>query len=185
MIYRILGILILLALVLVVFLESKNAKAYQAKENMYGKLRSIALSTTAQKLELSLPGDKIIVYGVLMDWGMKDGIASTIAYQTGDASMYLSSGGGVIGGKYHEKVNAAARHFVAIAQQFISRSMRTNYQPLPQADDVYFYLLTNHGIYMGQESMKNFENNSSQWLPLFEAGNEVISELRKVTPSQK
>jgi len=46
---------------------------------------------------------------------------------------------------------------------------------------VKFYLLTNNGVYVGQEQMKNFENNSSTWSKLFEEGNIVLTELRKTS----
>jgi len=52
---------------------------------------------------------------------------------------------------------------------------------LQSTDEVKFYLLTNKGIFAGQEQMKKFENNSSTWLKLFEEGNNVLTELRKTS----
>ncbi|HPH46286.1 MAG TPA: hypothetical protein PKU83_04715 [Chryseolinea sp.] len=49
---------------------------------------------------------------------------------------------------------------------------------LPDNNAVKFYLLTNQSIYVGTETMDNFENNSSTWLKLFEEGNNVLTELQ-------
>src|SRR5688500_6800465 len=72
------------------------------QENPYEGLRNMALGTTQKDLQLSLADGKTVVYAVVMDWNMGEGVATTVAYQTGDASMYLSSGGGIIGGGQHE-----------------------------------------------------------------------------------
>lgn len=156
-------------------------KVHQTKENAFEGLRNMAFSATPEQLGLSLPTDKTIVYGIIMDWEMSGATASTVAYQTGDASLYLSSGSGVIGGGQHKNVNSAAKQFVNLAQTFLVKASKTKTKSLPLKDEVKFYFLTNEGIYVGKELMKNFENNSSSWLKLFEEGNIVLAELRKTS----
>lgn len=153
-------------------------------ENAFDGLRNMAFSATPEQLELSLPTHNTIVYGVIMDWEMGEGIATTVSYQTGDASLYLSSGGGVIGGGQHENVNNAAKQLVSLAQTFLDKATKTETTPLPTTNQVKFYLLTNNGIYVGQDVMSNFENNSSEWLKLFEEGNKVLTELRMTTENK-
>jgi len=161
--------------------ETTKAKVHQTKENAFEGLRNMAFTATPEQLELSLPTETTVVYGVIMDWEMGGATASTVAYQTGDASLYLSSGGGVIGGGQHQNVNSAAKQFVSLAQTFLDKTNKTETTPLPSTDEVKFYLLTNKGIFAGREQMKNFENNSSTWLKLFEEGNNVLTELRKTS----
>ena len=141
----------------------------------------MAFTATPEQLGLSLPSDKTIVYGVVMDWEMGGAVATTISYQTGDASLYLSSGGGVIGGGQHQNVSSAAKQFVNLAQTYLDKAVKTEVTDLPSTDEVKFYLLTNKEIFVGQEQMNNFENNSSKWLQLFEDGNKVFTELRLTT----
>lgn len=95
--------------------------------------------------------------------------------------MYLSSGGGVIGGSGHENVKQAAAAFIKKAEQYLSKAVKTDDTPLPSKDGVKFYFLTNKGKFVGQEEVKNFDNNSSQWLDLFEEGNKLITEIRIVS----
>lgn len=163
--------------------DTTSPKVYHTKTNTFNDLRGMAFSMTPEQLQLSLPEDKTLVYGVIMDWGIDTAIATIVSYQTGDASMYLSSGGGVIGGGQHQNVNIAAKRFVALAQTYLGKATKTESNSLPQQDEVKFYLLTNKGTLAGQEIMRNFENNKSNWLPLFEEGNKVLSELR--TTSEK
>jgi hypothetical protein len=156
-------------------------KTIQTKTNTFEGLRNVALNVTPEQLGLKLLVDKTVVFGVLMDWEMEGTIVTTVSYQTGDASMYLSSGGGVIGGGTHKNVNRAAKTFVNTAQPFLDKAVKTETTKVPEKDFVYFYLLTNKGIFKGQDEMKNFENNTSKWKSLFEAGNQVITELRLTT----
>jgi hypothetical protein len=158
-----------------------ETKVTQTKENAFEGLRNMAFKVTPEQLGLSLQTDKRIVYGIIMDWEMEGATASTVAYQTGDASLYLSSGGGVIGGGQHQNVNIVAKKFVALAQTFIENATKTETITLPQKDEVKFYFLTNKGIYTSNENIHNFETNSSSWLKLFEEGNIVITEIRNTS----
>lgn len=158
-------------------------KVRQTKENAYEELRNIAFTVTPEQLGLLFPADKTIVYGIVMDWEMGGATATTVAYQTGDASLYLSSGGGVIGGGQYQNVNNASKQFISLAQTFLDKVVKVDKTSLPTTNEIKFYFLTNNGVYVGKEQIKNFENNSSLWLKLFEEGNNILSELRKISDS--
>jgi hypothetical protein len=160
----------------------RNDVANQNKDdNPYSGLRNMALGMTADQLQLTIPASQTQVYGVVMDWDVGSGIATLSSYATGDASMYLSSGGGMIGGGQHEKVSTAAKAFVDKAQTYLAKASKTDATPLPDKDCVRFYFLTNKGRFSAQEQLQKFDNNSSSaWLPLFEKGNQVIAALREL-----
>jgi hypothetical protein len=124
-----------------------STKGYHTTENTFEGLRKMAFNVTPDQLGLALRSNQITVYGVIMDWGMEGATATTVAYQTGDASLYLSSGGGVIGGGQHDNVKKAARQLVGLAQDYLSKAKKTDTTPLPDKDKVIFYLLTNEGVY--------------------------------------
>jgi hypothetical protein len=153
-------------------------KTQQDDKNVFSGLRNMAFSMNPENLHLILPSDQRIVYGVVMDWNIEGSTATTVSYQTGDASLYLSTGGGVLGGGEHEKVKTAAKEFVAVAQTYMDKVNPADSTPVASKDKVKFYLLTNKGVYAGEEELRNFESNSSVWQSLFEAGNKVIGELR-------
>ncbi|MCO4291868.1 hypothetical protein NF867_03220 [Solitalea sp. MAHUQ-68] len=161
--------------------DTSRLKAYHTKENTFEDLRNLAFTATPEKLGISLPNYKTIVFGVIMDWEMDGATVTTVSYQTGDASLYMSTGGAIIGGGQYQNVSNAAKEFVLKAQSFLEKTTQTTSTPTPPKNLVKFYLLTNKGIFVGQEEMKNFENNSSIWLTLFEQANNVITELRLTT----
>jgi hypothetical protein len=155
-----------------------------AQENAYEGLRSLALNMSADTLGITLPSDKIVVYGVVMDWNMGKAIATLTAFQTGDASLYLSSGGGILGGGPRPSVNSVARQLVAAASEYIDKARKTETTPLPGSNEIRFYLLTNKGTYEVREEMKNFENKTSPWLGLFNEANNVLTALRLTMKQQ-
>jgi hypothetical protein len=161
--------------------DSGTLKVHHTETNTFNDLREMAFRVTPEQLQLSLPVQNTHVYGIIMDWGIDSATATIISYQTGDASMYLSSGGGVIGGGQHQNVNNAAKQFVNLAQTFLNKATKANANTLPKQDEVNFYMLTNKGTFYGGDVMKNFENNTSTWLPLFEEANRVITELQLTT----
>jgi hypothetical protein len=148
-------------------------------ENVYNGLREMALNISPGELQLTMPDNQIKVYGILLDWHLGDGIATVICFLTGDASMYLSSGGGIIGAGKHEKVSRETKKLVENAQKYLDKAKKTDSTPLPDRNRVNFYFLTNKGKYFAAENILNFENRSSAWLPLFEEFNSVITGLRE------
>lgn len=158
-----------------------TVKVHTLPDNRFMDLRNMALDVTPEQLQLSLPADQTKVFGVVMDWDLGDGTMTLITYQTGDASMYLSSGGGVIGGGQHENVNKASKEFVSMAQNYLDKSSKADTTTLPDKDCFKFYFLTNKGKFVAQESIDNVENKTSKWLNLFENANNVITELRLTT----
>jgi hypothetical protein len=116
-----------------------------------------------------------------MDWNIGNVVATIAAYQTGDASMYLSSGAAVVGGGQHENVRQAVSPYILMGQDFLDKSLKTDKTPIPDTGCVRFYFLTNKGIFSAQEQMENIENSSSIWLPLFDEANKVLTEIRLTT----
>ena len=148
------------------------------KDNPYEGLRRMALNISPAQLQLTLPNDRKIVYGVVMDWNMNRGMATLTAFTTGDASLYFSSGGGMLGAGHSESVTTAAKSFISQAQNYLNNTNQTETTPLPNKNCVTFYFLTNKGKFSIQEQFENFENRTSNLMTLFEEGNKVISELR-------
>lgn len=162
--------------------DTVKTQTHTTELNKFQDLRSMALSITAEQLGIILPLDKTVVYGVVMDWEIGDGIVTLVSYKTGDASLYLSSGGGIIGGGQYANVNAAARQYVEKAQSFLVNADKTTTTTnLPAKNELHFYLLTNKGVFLGKEEISNIENNSSQWIDLFTEANIVITELRNIS----
>ena len=80
---------------------------------------------------------------VLMDWNVGGSVATLVAFDDGTVSLYLSSGGGIIGAGAHANVARAAAPFREQAQAILSKLSRATTFPLPAGNNnVVFYVVT-------------------------------------------
>ena len=85
-------------------------------KDAYLGLRNSALGITREKAGLPATFAQTEPWGVIMDWVGSNATATVVAFSNGHASIYLSTGGGFIGGgesKSHESVRNAAKKMVA------------------------------------------------------------------------
>jgi hypothetical protein len=160
--------------------KRKGDRTHAQSNDSYNALRTVSLGVTAAHLKLSIPASETIVYGVVMDWHMGDLFMTLAAYLTGAANMYLSTGENIKGGGNNPHIGEVAAQFVAHAQHYKGRAIAVPSADLPPRESVRFHLLTNHGILSAQEQMIHFEDGTSPWLPLFEMGSVVITEMRNL-----
>lgn len=116
---------------------SGSARAKKADPAVYSQMRRAAL----EKHFPNMPRET--VHLVLMDWHVDKGTVTVMAAADGSASLYLSSGGGFIGGgqKFPE-IREAALHAVAVAGTLRHHFDPTDSTPLPSLGDVTFYVTT-------------------------------------------
>lgn len=158
--------------------QPNSVREHQLEQNPFEGLRNQAFSVTKEQLELT---DDNKFFGLIMDWELGDATMTLITFRTGDASMYLSSGGGVIGGGQHENVRTAVANYLNSAERFLNTAEPVEHSNLPTANSVNFYFLTTDGRSLTTENMANFENESSKVYELFNEANNVITELRLTT----
>ncbi len=142
---------LLFAIFLAVTVVSVGAHAVTEAEQTYKGLRELALKISPEDFGLKRDGDGITAYGVLMEFTLPKATVTLTSYSSGDASLYFSTGGGILGGIGHETVRNAARQFVSSAQTFLSKMKEVASFPLPPTGMTHFYVLTNHGLYGSPE----------------------------------
>ncbi|MBC7555262.1 MAG: hypothetical protein H7257_14930 [Taibaiella sp.] len=149
-----------------------------AKEYPYEALRTMALSVVPGAILANVPEGELFVYSVLMDWHMGDDLITLVAQITGEANLYVKSGGGIIGAGKHVRVSEAAQAFVRLSADFLQFAFPATATALPDKNNLRFFLLTNKGKYVINEEMKNIEAKTSNIFPLFERASNVIAEMR-------
>ncbi|MEM9650333.1 MAG: hypothetical protein AAF969_17800, partial [Bacteroidota bacterium] len=159
--------------------KNKEAKTDQLQQNPYYDLRNMAFQATPEQLGIEPKPNS--VYGIIMDWDLGNGIMTLISYQTGDASMYLSTGGGVIGGGQHESVISVVKTYLELGNSLLMSANHVEHSKLPESNTVNFYFLTEGGKLLRTENMVNFENGSSELYGLFNEANNVITQLRMIS----
>jgi hypothetical protein len=178
-------VIILLLLLIVVVgasLIRRRAAAIRAADVMQ-QLRIQALQATPQDLGLTISENE--PFTLVMDIGYPQAIASVVAASTGDASIYFSSGGGVIGGVQHESVRAAAIVLLQEAAKHLEQFVRTSEYPYPSVGQVRFYIATPKGVCFAEVGEQELQEGKSSLSSLYIAGQNVITELRLMTEQQQ
>jgi hypothetical protein len=150
-------------------------------------LRNRALTVTAAELGLE-PDPETPIYGVIMETGYPQAVATLVCLRDGTVSLYLSTGGGVIGSGEHESVRAASFEMLSItnryAQAFISACTAVSTFALPGTGDVVFYLLANGAVHQAKCREKALAAQSDPFSALFNNCHAVLSEVRKIEESR-
>lgn len=155
-------------------------------KDVYQGLRNLAFQSSRAKLGLSSPARPSEPWGVIMDWGLTGGTATVFALADGHASIYLSSGGGFIGGaQSHETVRLAAKRLVAAARECQPLAKATLAYPVPQHDEVFFYMLTDSGVFTAGARQEELTGHRHPLSKLADAGQDVITQYRLVVPPRE
>ncbi|HYX82745.1 MAG TPA: hypothetical protein VE714_10160 [Gemmatimonadales bacterium] len=153
------------------------------ENDVYHKLRNRALNVTARELGLEADPNAPI-HAVIMETGYPDVIATFACLGDGTVSLYLSTGGGVIGGGQHESVRSACFELLRItnkyAQDFMAACKRVSTFALPGKDAVFFYLVTSDGVYQAECQEDALAKQRDPFSALFNNCHAVMSELREV-----
>jgi hypothetical protein len=160
-----------------------EAKRPAGDDGMYSGLRDMTLHMKPGDLGLN-PAESE-PYAVVMDMDVDGRTATITSFATGDASLYLSTGGGTIGaGQASDEVSRTAKKFVRAAATHLGAMTKVDSQPLPQAGQVTFYVLTRDGIFSATRPQQVLGEGRDDLSPLFFAGQEVLTQIRLLQESQ-
>jgi hypothetical protein len=159
----------------------QSAKSQRPNPEIYFGLRNLMLQGSRAKFGIPAASNPTQPYGVLMDWGIPTGSATVVALADGTASVYLSSGGGFLGGgQSHETVRAAAKRTVEIAEQVQPLTQMTISYALPQSGQVTFYLLTDVGVFTATAPERDLRSHQNPLYKLGDAAQTIITEYRLI-----
>jgi hypothetical protein len=144
------------------------------------ELRAMFLRNSPEELHLSPELANAPVRGVIMDMGFAQGTVSVLGFPTGDASIYLSSGGGFLGGGGHASVANAAKRWTKEIETHTASLQKTDTFPLPADGWVNLYVMTPQGVLTTQASVQALGAKTHPLWSLFYAGQEVITQYRLV-----
>jgi hypothetical protein len=146
---------------------------------MSKKLRDQALSVTAQDLNLEPIEARPHVWGALMELGYPGAVATLVAFADGSTSLYISTGGGMIGAGQDKEVREEGDRFLAVAEQHIADfEPAENETPPPQRGQVRFYVRTFQSTLTAQVEETLLMEGQHRLSPVFVAGHAVITQMR-------
>jgi hypothetical protein len=117
-----------------------------------------------------------------MELGLANGTATIVAIADGTVSMYVSSGGGVIGAGEHAAVRNAANHFRTVVAE--SRDLLPVFgePPLPVAGQVRFHARKLDGAFSAGAPEALLRTGRHPLAPLYAAGQDLLTEIRLASP---
>jgi hypothetical protein len=143
-----------------------------------GELRQQALSVRA--IDLGITRGALRVWGLLMETGYPEAVATLVAFADGTTSLYFSSGGGTIGAGSHDTVREASEELLRTADQHVDKFIPTKEYPLPKEGRVRFYVHTFDGILTADRNEEDLGYERDPLAPVFHAGHAVISAIREL-----
>jgi hypothetical protein len=161
--------------------EDYKSGHVEVKENPYPQLRETAFSVLPEQLELDSDDLQDKAYGVIMDWDFGDAVLTVVAFPTGDASMYLSTGQIFMGGFAYKEISDAAKDLVYASNKYLFQSEISEGSKFPDQGNIKFHFLTVNGIYTKQVQISDIEDRTSNWTDLFDIANRIITGYRKIT----
>lgn len=139
--------------------------------------------------ELGIPPSAIRdgIYGAAMEMVMGSTPVTLVVLGEGTTTLYLADGGEISGGGLDSAVRKASADFLSAA-----RTMKAQFRTArgPASNDgktVSFSLLTTNGVMRVEAPLQQLSAQKGPLAPLFTRGQNVVTELRKVSerPPQK
>lgn len=165
--------------------HSHSRKAPGDPAVVYMGLRNQILQSS--RAQLGLPGTSAPTqpWAALMEMGISRGTATVVAISDGTTSIYLSSGGGFIGGgQRYEAVRNAGQHLLNLAGQYQPLMHPTQDLSLPGEGQIMFYAVTDSGVFTAGAPERDLALRHDWLGSLYAAGQDIITQYRLVFPNQ-
>lgn len=125
------------------------------------------------------------VWGLLVDLGRPDGVATLLGLADGTTSLYVSAGGGIIGGGGHPRVAARTLELLRVTQRLLpelpaATGAEAPGVALPAAGRVTLHALTYGGVHSVEADENDLGHGRHPLSPVFHAAHDVITELRLI-----
>jgi len=158
--------------------KTEPAKTQSDPREVYIGLRNSMLRGSRSKFSLTAASSPTEPWGVAMDWGVEKGTVTVVALSDGSASVYFSTGGGLIGGGGQEPIRKAAKKAVEVARAVQVSTRAATAFPLPQRGGVTFYLLTDNDAFTANTTEAELSAGSHPFRELGDAMQGVITQYR-------
>jgi hypothetical protein len=164
----------ILAIAVVVFVtcgrseQNTQGTATKGTPEITAELRKMAL--TVRLPFTGAPNEPIMVV-VDMNFGIVG--TTVVATKEGDASLYTTKGGAIIGGGGKPHIQAAALKLIGEAAKHIQAMTPTTTFPFPSSGNVRFYVRTPQKVYTAEASLQRLLDDTDALAPLFGAAMDV------------
>lgn len=118
--------------------------------------------------------------GALLETGYPKGVTTLVALADGTTSLYLSTGGGIIGGGTHDRVVGATQSFLAAVEDHLDQLSPDPDSNVAAEGRVIIRALTFRGRYRAEAAEDDLGRGQHPLSPVFYAAHGVLTELRTI-----
>jgi hypothetical protein len=147
-------------------------------KDIYTDLRSMALDVDLSRLGLPADEPWSGASVAMMEIGVDRAVASIVAIVDGTVSMYLSSGGGVIGAGEHEAVRSEGKRFRTVMAESRNLLQLTTDFPLPRDGEVRFQARIGDDRFTAVAPESTLRGGRHPLSSLYAAGQDLLTEIR-------
>jgi hypothetical protein len=140
-------------------------------------MRNQALSFRRADFRTPDPPPEAPIWGVIMESNYSTVTATLLTLIDGTTSLYLSSGGGIIGGEGHENIREANAAFIRTANQCYQHLKPCESFPVPTSGQTIFYARTDSSVFNADGLDVDLVKGQHPLSPLFKAGHRVLTPL--------
>lgn len=150
-------------------------------DNPYDGLRQQVLRVQPGDIGLQVSAENPI-FGVVMETGMGRDVATFLCLADGTVSLYLSTGGGVIGAGQHAAVRVASDEMLRLTNEYAAAYIAAcGSAPgrIPKNGMVHFHLLTGDGVHTAECRESDLQAQQDPFANLYSNCHQVMAEVRE------
>lgn len=152
--------------------------------NMYSLARHQAVAYDREFIAAIAPFPKASAdapaWGVVMEMAYPGFSGTLAAFSNGQTNLLTSNGRGVTAVDMNEQVRQASAKLIATANKALQHLKPTASSALPGPWRAHFYVRTDSGNFVAEATGEEFRNEEHPLFPLFAAGNELLTEVKRV-----
>ncbi|MDO8472798.1 MAG: tetratricopeptide repeat protein [Dehalococcoidia bacterium] len=142
------------------------------------QLRNSILATTGDAAGFQPTAENPNVWGVLVETGFPDTVATVYVVTDGSANLYLGNGHGVAGSADNPQLAALAKDLISECELWSRGMTGVTIFPLPANGRVRFYIQTFTGVLTAEAGEEELAGGRHSLSPLFRRTQEILTHLR-------
>lgn len=153
-------------------------KRPSARPEVYDGLREQVLQLDPGSVGIGPSPTLPRVWGLVMDIGSRTGTATLVGLADGTTSLYLSTGGGMIGGGEHPQIATATRALLLVVERHLDQMPTATDAPLPAAGRVVLRAMAYDGQRAVEAAEDDLRHRRHLLADIFHSAHDVLTELR-------
>ena len=160
--------------------KNKNKKG---SGNPVEGLREKLFKLNPKTLDIAPSEDLPRVWGFMMEIFVSQTWVNLVCIADGTVSIYIGTGGGIIGAGEHDSVRSAARECLKKSEEILEHLKNFDSSHIQNEETIKFHVLTYDGIRSDEVETKEIESEKHYLSELYYSAQNVITEVRSAENS--